>query len=139
LFRVSLLPTWPARFQSEFGNFEVQRTRGELSVGAELSQGAWQFSFDAGPAVELLRRRALSAEPGARSSGNTNLTRLGGELTLTAGLRVSKRFGLELALGGGYFPEQIRYTLSPATDRVLASPWLASASAQLGLDFWLLH
>lgn len=138
-FRISALPNLPARFESEFGSFVVQRTQTAFSVGAEATRGAWQFSFDGGPALELLRRRIELPAPGARSSGNTNLVRTGALLTISSRYRVSKRFALALALGGAYFPQPIRYTLLPETDRVLASPWLVTGSVQLGLEFWLLR
>ena len=138
LLRVSVLPNWPAHFASDVGSFEIQRTQAALAVGAHATRGPWQISGDIGPALEILRRRVLETQPEALSSSSTTLTRTGVELTLATRYRLSPRLALRLAVSGAYFPTQISYTLRPATERVLASPWRATGSVQLGLDFWLL-
>jgi hypothetical protein len=135
--RATVLRTWPARFESEFGVFELQRTRGALAVGAGVTESAWQFSIEAGPAFELLQRRVREAGPGARSSDDSNFMRLGGALSLSTRYGISKRFALALTFDGAYFPQQVRYTLLPEADRVLAAPWRATFTVQLGLEFWL--
>jgi hypothetical protein len=137
LLRLSATPNLPAHFQSEFGNFEVQRTQAELSLGAETVRGSWHLSIEGGPALELLRRRALHAQPGATARDSGSAVRAGPALILGARYQLSRRLALEMALAGAYFPQRIRYTLAPANDRLLGSPWLTTGTARLGLEFSL--
>jgi hypothetical protein len=139
LFGVSVIPNWPAHFRSEFGSFDVRRTQSALSLGAESAVGLWRFSVEAGWALELLQRRVLQADAGAAARANINLTRIGAELTASGRYQLSRRLALEFALGGAYFPQHISYTLAPATERVLASPWRATGSALFGLEVSLLQ
>jgi hypothetical protein len=138
LLRLSATPSWPASFQSEYGSFEVQRTQAELSLGVETVRGSWHLSVEGGPAFELLRRRALHAQPGASARDSSNLVRVGPALMLGARYQFSGRLALEMALTGAYFPQRVRYTLAPANESVLGSPWLMTGTARLGLEFSLL-
>lgn len=139
LLRLSAAPSWPASFQSAYGSFEVQRTQAELSAGVETMRGSWRLSVEGGPAFELLRRRALHAQPGASARDNSNLVRVGPALMLGARYQFSRRLALEMALAGAYFPQRVRYTLAPPNDSVLVSPWLMTGTARLGLEFALLE
>jgi hypothetical protein len=139
LLGLSVTPSWPTHFQSEFGDFEVQRTQAQLSVGAELRRGSWRLSAEGGPALELLRRRSSRAQPGAHTLESASLSRAGPQLIVGARYQLSKRLALAMALAGAYFPQRIRYTLIPESHRTLASPWAASGMALLGLEFSLVQ
>jgi hypothetical protein len=139
LLGFSVTPSWPTHFQSEFGNFEVQRTQAQLSMGAELGRGSWRLSVEGGPVLELLRRRSSRAQPGAHALESTSQWRAGPQLIVGARYQLSRRLALAMALAGAYFPQRIRYTLIPDSHRTLASPWAASATALLGLEFSLVH
>jgi len=139
LLRLSATPSWPASFQSEYGSFEVQRTQAELSLGVETMRGSWRLSVEGGPAFELLRRRASHAQPGASARDSSNLVRVGPALILGVRYQFSRRLALEMALAGAYFPQRVRYTLVPANESVLGSPWLMTGTARLGLEFVLLE
>jgi hypothetical protein len=107
-------------------------------MGAELVRGWWHFSAEGGAAVELLRRAASRAQPGASAKESATFWRVGPQILVGARYQLAQRVALKMALASAYFPQHIRYTLVRQSQHTLASPWPVTATALLGLEFSLL-
>ncbi len=115
---------FPARrFESRFGQFDLDRNRLSLSGARIWRIARFEGQLSLGPSAEVLQRRDTIPMSGVAAQGSSTTFRAGGEMQAQVRYLALPFLSLELAVGAAYFPKPVRFTAAVADDPVLLEPF----------------
>lgn len=132
--RVSGTAYFPARFQTELGDFELSRSLLGLGLGFSLRLPPFSLEPELGATAELLRRSGASPVPGVFVRADNAYARLGPFGALRLRYPLFSLASLELTGTVAYYPRRIRFAARSAETHDLGGPSPFSVGAQLGVE-----
>jgi hypothetical protein len=123
-------------FDSVFGEFPNRRYVFGVALGPHFDMRWFQLELEARLLMELLQRDRAAPAQGVVARDQALLTRYGGAIGVRGRYLLTAYAGVELTLGGGYLPRDIKFVTVP-NNYEIASLWPWTASAELGVELRL--
>lgn len=125
---------FPARVDSAYGGFTLDRSWLSLTAGPLIGAGRFVLSPQAGVTAEWIARRETAAALGVAARSDGSVGRVGALLALRGGARILAPLGLELTAGLAYFGRGVEFAaLAPGAPSV-AELGREVLFVQLGVD-----
>jgi len=124
----------PARFDSAFGTFHIEREALSLSAARRWTHGAFSLEAALGVSGELLRRTGALAGVSVEARGGSSTTRVGPFALARGSFAITNHISIIVAPGIAWFPRRIQYVAAAQETFELTAPWPVVGTGQLEIE-----